>query len=440
MSVNIKKKTTTKKDVLTSKGLNVDISKNSILTVQINALGGNQLGLAELSNGYTILVPGANLGDQVQVKIEKVFFGQTHYATATIVKKIKQSSLKPMLADKLNQTLTVKISKSGPKGSGLARLEDNFVLIIPNAKIGEEVEVKVTRIKENYGFAELIEKNVSSLTPEQNDFKVGAKYNIILPAQTKYFSKYAIIKIQEKIVFVKMQLGAELGKQVKICIVKSTDKFAIAKVIKLSPLSQNQKQAIIKQNIEEMVETGLHFGEKAIRCNANMRKFVWFKKKGKYQNRPFLRKGRHIINVLKTRKCLLKALKQLSKYAAKGKTFLFVGTKKSAAALIARTAMLSQTSFFVNTRWLGGMLTNWKTILKSISQIRPILKEKQRIIKVILEKRQTIKIRLIEKVNILRQKTTKLMLKGKQLITKIQQNKNEFFAKSQLLLSKKLKF
>ena len=101
--------------------------------------------------------------------------------------------------------------------------------------------------------------------------------------------------------------------------------------------------------------------------------------------------------------------------------------------------MLSQTSFFVNTRWLGGMLTNWKTILKSISQIRPILKEKQRIIQTILEKRQRIKARLIQKVNLLRKKTTKLMLKGKHLIQQIQQNKMEFFTKSQkLLLNKKV--
>jgi len=150
-----------------------------------------------------------------------------------------------------------------------------------------------------------------------------------------------------------------------------------------------------------------------------------------------LKKGRHIINVLKTRVCLDRALNQLAKYAAKGKTFLFVGTKKPAASLIARTAMLTKTAYFVNTRWLGGMLTNWKTILKSISQIRPILKEKQRIIQTILEKRQRIKARLIQKVNLLRKKTAKLMLKGKYLIQKIQQNKMEFVTKSQQLLTTK---
>ena len=92
-------------------------------------------------------------------------------------------------------------------------------------------------------------------------------------------------------------------------------------------------------------------------------------------------------NLLKKRRCLNKALSQLSKYAVKGRTFLFIGTKKPAAGLISRAAIFSKTSFFVNTRWLGGMLTNWKTILKSISKIRPILKEKQKIIEFLNKKK-----------------------------------------------------
>ena len=114
-----------------------------------------------------------------------------------------------------------------------------------------------------------------------------------------------------------------------------------------------------------------------------------------------------MINLFKTYKSLRKALLQLSKYAANGQTFLFVGTKKSASSLIARTAVLSKTSFFVNSRWLGGMLTNWKTILKSISQIKPILKEKQKVIQNLLLSRQRIKDRLLSKVNSLRKKSKK---------------------------------
>jgi hypothetical protein len=113
---------------------------------------------------------------------------------------------------------------------------------------------------------------------------------------------------------------------------------------------------------------------------------------------PVIQKGHYLLNLLKTRQCLNKATFALAKYAVKGRTFLFVGTKKPAANLISRAALFSQKSFFVNTRWLGGMLTNWKTILKSISKIRPILKEKQRIISALLLKRQEIKLRLINKI------------------------------------------
>ena len=111
------------------------------------------------------------------------------------------------------------------------------------------------------------------------------------------------------------------------------------------------------------------------------------------------------------------ALNTLGKYALKGRTFLFIGTKKPAAGLIARASLFSQTSFFVNTRWLGGMLTNWKTILKSISKIRPILKEKQKIIRDILEKRQSIKLRLIKKALLLKKKSKFILVKGQDFIS-----------------------
>nr|YP_010580335.1 ribosomal protein S2 [Edaphochlamys debaryana]UZS90719.1 ribosomal protein S2 [Edaphochlamys debaryana] len=145
-------------------------------------------------------------------------------------------------------------------------------------------------------------------------------------------------------------------------------------------------------------------------------------KKTARDTRPLLKKGRNIINLLKTRRCLNKALAQLTKYAAKGKTFLFVGTKKAASGLVSRAALFSKKAFFVNTRWLGGMLTNWKTILKSISKIRPILKEKQMIIKDILEKRHNIKVRLIQKALLLRKKSKLMLKKGRQLIQMLKSN------------------
>ncbi len=144
-----------------------------------------------------------------------------------------------------------------------------------------------------------------------------------------------------------------------------------------------------------------------------------------FPKRPLIKKGHHIINLLKTRRCLNKALKKLSKYALKGRTFLFIGTKKSASALVARASFFIKNSFYVNTRWLGGMLTNWKTICKSISKIRPILKEKQKIIREILQRRQIIKSRLIKKALLLRKKSKLILTKGRflvQTLKKINEN------------------
>jgi hypothetical protein len=135
---------------------------------------------------------------------------------------------------------------------------------------------------------------------------------------------------------------------------------------------------------------------------------------------PFIQKGHYLLNLLKTRQCLKKATLALAKYAVKGRTFLFVGTKKPASNLISRAALFSQKSFFVNTRWLGGMLTNWKTILKSISKIRPILKEKQRIISALLSKRDEIKRRLINKILT----AMKFIQKGRQFLEAIKTNNN----------------
>jgi hypothetical protein len=89
--------------------------------------------------------------------------------------------------------------------------------------------------------------------------------------------------------------------------------------------------------------------------------------------------------------------------------------------------------------WLGGMLTNWKTILKSISKIRPILKEKQRIISALLSKRDEIKRRLINKILT----AMKFIQKGRQFLEAIKTNNNflvrnrAFFTKRKELVNKK---
>ena len=454
-----------------------------ILNVQIHGLGPENLGFVEMANGFTIFVPNVSIGDLLQIEVKEVHAEKSKYAIAKILKVLTKSNKTQVANDsvvRVGDTMEVTIEKPGPKESGLAFYK-NFTLIVLKANVGQKVQIQISRVKEKYAFGKLVNASFESQLNTNASLKIGFKYTMTLPKTAKYVSHYLLVKMENTIVFIKMGLGAKLGDFVQIQVTKVGQNFAVAKILKLSPMSQQKKQLLVKQSLKKMLTCGMHFGERAIRCNANMKKFIWLsvlkqesqnilvreqnlqtlsagetktsqekdqtitnilssqeRPKNITKNRPIIRKGRHFINLFKTRRCLTKALTQLGKYAAKGRTFLFVGTKKSASALIARAAMLSKTSFFVNTRWLGGMLTNWKTILKSISQIRPILKEKQKIIQNILEKRQKMKKRLILKVNLLRKNSEKLVFKGKKLIAQIQKNKPLFMERSNQLLAKKV--
>lgn len=499
-----------------------NLQQGDILTVKIIALGSQNIGVAELKNGTTLLVPNTKCGDKVQVKIEKVFFGRqsdskktVKYAVGTVFQesskfsaegKNDKSSGKSFQFDfKVGQKFKVTIQKKGPKNSGLVPISTNFLIIVPNAKVGEKLVVEIQKIKQNYAFAKPIlseSQNTGKgilFSQNENEF-IGQEFHIDLPISAKTFGNFYVVKLNGRIVFVKKGLGVQPRDRVQIQIQKATENFAIAKIQKISPLSVEERKTQVKQSIQKMIQSGMHFGEKSIHCNANMRKYLWHRKKGfrfssvrtsgnihtnsfystsstlgKKENsffhqtadsllhsqleggngtgnqfhsfgqnmygstdqKPMVKRGRHILNLFKTERCLNHALKQLAKYAAKGKTFLFVGTKKPAASLIAKTALLSQTSFFVNTRWLGGMLTNWKTILKSIAQIRPILKQKQKIQKKIFEKRQKIQRRLFQKVSLLRKKSQKFLSKGKYLISQMFHSQNFRIQKSQKLLQRK---
>ena len=109
--------------------------------------------------------------------------------------------------------------------------------------------------------------------------------------------------------------------------------------------------------IDEMVQLGLHFGHQTRKWNPKMAPFIYTK-----------RNGIHIIDLIQTYKYLKDVSKFLIEASSQGKTFLFVGTKKQATSLIEKVALESN-SFYVNQRWLGGMLTNWKTIRSSIVKL-----------------------------------------------------------------------
>lgn len=415
------------------------IKVGDICLLKISALGPKGIGIDEYSYSYSIFIPNTNLGETVKAKIVKNNLKEDKYAVAQTLEVIKKPVIKTNLSVQPDEILTVNIEKLTSKGAGLVDLKDGYKLIIPNATVGNNIKVVITRLKLKYGFAKIVQDNVQIVrekilrtqkTPNNKSFSVGtkttllegSKYSLTLPKMGKYYGKYVIVKLNNSVVFIKLNLGAKPGNKVRIKVTKINNKFAVAKIVQINPMSLLKKRILVQNSIRQMVKNGMHLGEKAVKCNARMKNYVWLKKQGavaptpQNKNRPLIKKGRHIINLLKTRRCLNKALTQLSKYAVKGRTFLFIGTKKPAAGLIARASLFSKTSFFVNTRWLGGMLTNWRTILKSISKIRPILKEKQKIVADILEKRQTIKLRLIRKALLLKKKSKLILSKGRFLI------------------------
>nr|YP_009184710.1 ribosomal protein S2 [Oogamochlamys gigantea]ALO62817.1 ribosomal protein S2 [Oogamochlamys gigantea] len=447
-----------------STGLN-SLKIGKVYLLKITALGPNNIGIDEFSYGYSIFIPNTQIGDVIKAKIVKIYNKKYKYAIAQVIKKIKTKLDEHLtvMNYKVGDVLDVNILKNGPKGTGIAELSTNLNnkaihLIVPHAFQGQTLKVQITRIKKKFAFAKILKSqgdaqilnpikktkqiselilNTTSLENRQTiKIKEGSKFvmQIKLPSVVKRFVKYLVLKINGLILLVKPNLGAKPGDLVKIkCFkiisLKNKISLAFGEIIQIQPMSRKARHALIRGDLRLMLQSGIHFGEKTVKCHARMKKYIWFRKKGPNKNKPLVQKGRYLINLLKTRRCLNKALTQLSKYALKGRTFLFVGTKKSAIRLIARVSLFSKTSFFVNTRWLGGLLTNWKSILKSIKKIRPILKQKQTILKRILEKRHNIKNRLMQKAIIFRKKSKVLIKKAHTLRTKFQQLVPDLFSK-----------
>lgn len=113
-------------------------------------------------------------------------------------------------------------------------------------------------------------------------------------------------------------------------------------------------------SVEELLKAGAHFGHLTRRWNPKMREFIFMQ-----------RNGIHIIDLNKTHALLQEALDELGKVARSGKKVLFVGTKKQAQEII-RTEAQRCDMPYVTHRWLGGMLTNFVTIKKSISRMEEI--------------------------------------------------------------------
>jgi small subunit ribosomal protein S2 len=112
--------------------------------------------------------------------------------------------------------------------------------------------------------------------------------------------------------------------------------------------------------MKELLEAGVHFGHQTKRWNPKMKEYIFGERNGIY-----------IIDLQKTLKMFKEASKFVQEQAADGKLVLFVGTKRQAQDAIAEEATRCG-MFYVNQRWLGGLLTNWITVQKSVKRLKEL--------------------------------------------------------------------
>ena len=113
-------------------------------------------------------------------------------------------------------------------------------------------------------------------------------------------------------------------------------------------------------SMRQLLEAGVHFGHQTHRWNPKMKPFIYG-----------ARNGIHIIDLAQTVPLLHRALVAVRDVVAGGGRVLFVGTKRQAQEPIAEAAKNSA-QYYINSRWLGGTLTNWKTISNSIKRLRTL--------------------------------------------------------------------
>jgi small subunit ribosomal protein S2 len=116
----------------------------------------------------------------------------------------------------------------------------------------------------------------------------------------------------------------------------------------------------VEITMKELLEAGVHFGHQTRRWNPKMKEYIFGE-----------RNGIHIIDLQKTLKLFREASRFVSSLAAEGKNVLFVGTKRQAQEAVAEEAQRCG-MFYVHHRWLGGTLTNWTTLQKSIKRLKTL--------------------------------------------------------------------
>jgi len=117
--------------------------------------------------------------------------------------------------------------------------------------------------------------------------------------------------------------------------------------------------------LRELLDAGVHFGHQASRWNPKMFPYIYTE-----QN------GIHIIDLVQTARLLTHAHNYVQTAAKEGRTFLFIGTKRQAAGIMAEEAQKCN-SYYVNHRWLGGTITNWFTVQGRVDYFKKLNKKKE---------------------------------------------------------------
>ncbi|MCW2928944.1 MAG: rpsB [Thermoleophilia bacterium] len=118
-------------------------------------------------------------------------------------------------------------------------------------------------------------------------------------------------------------------------------------------------------SMRQLLEAGIHFGHQTRRWNPKMRRYIWGERAGIY-----------IIDLVQTQQLFEEACNYVGGLAAKDKTVLFVGTKKQAQDAVEEWAS-SVNMPYVNHRWLGGLLTNWKTISDRLAHMQELRRQRE---------------------------------------------------------------
>ncbi|MGK7946606.1 MAG: 30S ribosomal protein S2 [Microcystaceae cyanobacterium] len=113
-------------------------------------------------------------------------------------------------------------------------------------------------------------------------------------------------------------------------------------------------------SLAELLESGVHFGHQTRRWNPKMDQYIYTS-----------RNGVHIIDLVQTASLMEDAYDYVRKSAEGGKKFLFIGTKRQAAGIIKQEASRCG-AYYINQRWLGGMLTNWETIKNRVERLKEL--------------------------------------------------------------------